>query len=175
MLNTELQQAEKNFLELVAKNQPRILRICRAYAWNPQDQEDLYQEVLLQIWRSLSGLKDPATASTWLYRVALNTAISFVRKQAPRRDRVSAFSHEQIRQAAEQRQPAEEQDSAELAALYEVIAKLDGVEKARITLFLEDLSYEEIAEVMGLNPGHVGVLLHRVKKKLSSLIHEVRT
>lgn len=172
-MKPEVQRTEQEFLELVNRNQPRILRLCRAYAWNPQDQEDLYQEVLVQIWRGLSRLKDPAVANTWIYRVTLNTAISFVRKRSVRHDRVTALGHEQIRQAAEDRQNTPTEDSAALDSLYEAIAKLDGVEKAIVTLFLEDLSYEQIAEVMGLNPGHVGVLLHRVKKKLSSLIEEV--
>ncbi|MSU57033.1 MAG: hypothetical protein EXS35_02430 [Pedosphaera sp.] len=70
---------EHKFLELVNENRNRILRVCRVYSWNSADQDDLYQEILSQIWRGLPGLKEKQFANTWLYRVAINTAISFVR------------------------------------------------------------------------------------------------
>ena len=70
------------------ENRNRILKVCRVYAWNPADQDDLYQEILFQIWRGLPALKEKQFASTWLYRVAINTAISFVRKRTTRSDRV---------------------------------------------------------------------------------------
>src|SRR5687768_5864936 len=73
---------EHTFLELVNENRSRILRVCRVYAWNSADQDDLYQEILFQIWRGLPTLKEKQFASTWLYRVALNTAMSFARKRA---------------------------------------------------------------------------------------------
>ena len=79
---------EQKFLELLNENQNRVLRICRVYAWNSADQDDLYQEILFQIWRGLPDLKEKQFANTWLYRVAINTALSFVRKRASRSDRV---------------------------------------------------------------------------------------
>jgi RNA polymerase sigma-70 factor (ECF subfamily) len=173
-LNTELQDGDRGFLALVNENRPRILKICRVYAWNRADQDDLHQEILVQIWRSLPSLKEAGHADTWLYRVALNTAITFLRKRASRHARTFTFDHEQIRRVADQQpQHPSHDDSAQLAALYEAIAKLDEVEKALITLFLEDLSYEQMAEVMGVSLSHVGVMLHRAKKKLSTLIQEV--
>jgi len=173
MLNTVKNDGEQGFLALVNQNRPRILKVCRVYAWNREDQDDLYQEVLLQIWRSLPSLKEAAHADTWLYRVALNTAISFLRKRAAARHAFTfSFDHEQIRRVADAQQPARQEDSARLAALYEAIAKLDEVEKALITLFLEDFSYEQIADVLGLSASHAGVMLHRVKKKLAALTRE---
>src|SRR5687768_6083529 len=79
---------EHRFLELLNENRNRILRVCRVYAWNSADQDDLYQEVLCQIWRALPDLKEKQFANTWLYRVAINTAISFARKLGLRSDRV---------------------------------------------------------------------------------------
>jgi RNA polymerase sigma-70 factor (ECF subfamily) len=172
-LNAEFQNGDQEFLALVNENRPRILKICRVYAWNREDQDDLYQEILVQIWRSLPSLKEAAHADTWLYRVALNTAITFLRKRAARK---SAFTltldHQEIRRVADEQQGASQEDSAQLSALYEAIAKLDEVEKALITLFLEDLSYEQMAEVLGVSASHIGVMLHRVKKKLSALTQE---
>jgi RNA polymerase sigma-70 factor (ECF subfamily) len=163
---------EGEFLGLVSGNRQRILRICRVYAWNPQDQEDLYQEVLFQIWRALPNLKEKSHANTWLYRVALNTAITFVRKQTAAGRRSTPLEHDQLRELAESRQQNPAPHNPQLDSLYEAINQLDKLEKAIITLFLEDLSYEEIGEVLGLNTSHVGVMLHRAKKKLSLLMKE---
>jgi RNA polymerase sigma-70 factor, ECF subfamily len=164
---------EYKFLELVNENRNRILRVCRVYAWNSADQDDLYQEILSQIWRGLPGLKEKQFANTWLYRVAINTAISFVRKRASGSDRVVHFEHADLTRAIESRQVTQENSDDRMADLYSAIYKLDPIEKALVTLFLEDLTYEQIAEATGINANHVGVMLHRAKKKISSLMKEV--
>lgn len=161
---------EDEFLELVNWNRQRILRICRVYGWNAQDEEDLYQEILFQIWRALPGLKEKSHANTWLYRVALNTAVSFVRKHTAA-SRGTPVAHEQLREMLDQQAHPPSRDP-KIDSLYEAISQLEKMEKAVITLFLEDLRYEEISDVLGLNGSHVGVLLHRAKKKLSLLMKE---
>lgn len=163
---------EQQFLDLIEGNRPRILRLCRVYAWTVPDQEDLYQEILFQIWRALPGLQVAAHANTWLYRVALNTAISFVRKSRAGVRQAVPVEQGQIRELIEQRQPLHAEANPEVERLYEAIAKLDKVERALVTLFLEDLSYEEMAEVVGLSASHVGVMLHRAKKKLTQFMQE---
>ncbi len=144
------------------------------YAWVLQDQEDLYQEILFQIWRGLPNLKKQGYANTWLYRVALNTAISFVRKSSSQRN-VVPVEHDRLLEWSDQRQQAGvgTERNSQIDSLYDALAKLNKVEKGLITLYLEDLSYEEIAEVMGMNANQVGVMLHRTKKKLSELMREV--
>ena len=163
---------EHRFLELVNENQNRILKVCRVYAWNPSDQEDLYQEILFQIWRALPGLKENAYANTWLYRIAINTSISFTRKRTARGGRALQFDHAELTRHIEARQTHDHQHDDTLSKLYEAIAQLDAVERALITLFLEDLSYEQIADVLGVSANNVGVMLHRAKKKLSALMTE---
>jgi RNA polymerase sigma-70 factor (ECF subfamily) len=163
---------EHKFLELVNENRNRILRICRVYAWNSADQDDLYQEILFQIWRGLPELKEKQFASTWLYRVAINTAISFVRKRASRFSRLVHFEQADLTRAIESRQATEDNTDERIANLYAAIYKLDPLEKALVTLFLEDFSYDQIAEATGISAGNVGVMLHRTKKKLSSLMKE---
>ena len=165
---------EHKFLELVNENQNRILKVCRVYAWNSADQEDLYQEILFQIWRALPGLKDPAYANTWLYRIAINTSISFTRKRAVRGLRALQLGHDELTRHIEARQAQDGRDDDSLAKLYEAIAQLGAVERALITLFLEDLTYEQMAEVLGVSANNVGVMLHRAKKKLSALMTETR-
>src|SRR5205823_12387849 len=163
---------EQKFLELVNENRNRILRVCRVYSWNSADQDDLYQEILFQIWRGLPGLKQDAYANTWLYRVPINTAISFVRKRAAGSDGVVHFEHADLTRMIESRQTTEEHTDDRMAIPYPAIYKLDPLEKALVTLFLEDLTYEQIAEATGISANHVGVMLHRAKKKLSCLMKE---
>ena len=163
---------EHKFLELVNENRNRILRICRVYAWNPADQDDLYQEILFQIWHGLPALKEKQFANTWLYRVAINTAISFVRKRASGPDRVIHFEPADLTRTIESRQATEENANDRIANLYTAIYKLNPIEKALVTLFLEDLTYEQMAEVTGISASNVGVILHRAKKKLSRLMKE---
>jgi RNA polymerase sigma-70 factor (ECF subfamily) len=163
---------EGKFLGLVNENRNRILRVCRVYAWNPADQDDLYQEILFQIWRGLPALKEKQFASTWLYRVAINTAISFVRKRSSNSGRVIHFEHRDLTRTIESRQTAGETDDSAIANLYSAIYRLDPLEKAVITLFLENLTYEQIADATGITASNVGVMLHRAKKKLSGLIKE---
>ena len=163
---------EHKFLELVSENRNRILRVCRVYAWNSADQDDLYQEILFQIWRGLPALKEKQFANTWLYRVAINTAISFARKRASRACRVVQVEHADLTRTIESRQTTEENTDDRIAILYTAIYKLDPLEKALVTLFLEDFTYEQIAEATGISPNNVGVMLHRAKKKLSGLMTE---
>lgn len=164
---------EQQFLALINGNRPRILKVCRVYAWNAADQDDLYQEILFQIWRALPGLKQDTHANTWLYRIAINTSISFVRRRATRGGQALALDHEQLTHHIESRQTHDDGAKEQLARLYDAIAQLNEVEKALVTLFLEDFSYEEMAEVLGLSASNVGVMLHRAKKKLSTMMQEV--
>ena len=163
---------EHKFLELVNENRNRILKVCRVYAWNAADRDDLYQEILFQIWRGLPGLKQDTYANTWLYRIAINTSISFVRRRAARGGPAVPLDHEQLTHHIESSQTHDDGAEEQLARLYDAIAQLNEVEKALVTLFLEDFSYEEMAEVLGLSASNVGVMLHRAKKKLLTLMQE---
>ena len=165
---------EHKFLELVDENRNRILKVCRVYAWNSADQDDLYQEILFQIWRGLPALKEKQFANTWLYRVAINTAISFVRKRTIRSDRVVYIGHADLTRTIESRQATQETADDRIANLYSAIFKLDPLEKALITLFLEDFTYEQMAEVTGISANNVGVMLHRTRKKLFCLMEAAK-
>jgi RNA polymerase sigma-70 factor, ECF subfamily len=165
-------QDEQRFLDLISENRAKILKVCRVYAWNAADQDDLYQEILFQIWRGLPGLKENAYANTWLYRIATNTSISFVRRRAARGGPAVPLDHEQLTRHIERHQAEDGGKEDRLARLYTAIAQLDEVEKALVTLFLEDFSYEQMAEVLGISASNVGVLLHRAKKKLYGLMQE---
>jgi RNA polymerase sigma-70 factor (ECF subfamily) len=159
-------------MELVNENRNRILRVCRVYSWNSADQDDLYQEILFQIWRALPGLKEKQFANTWLYRVAINTAMSFARKRASRSGRVVHIEPADLTRTIESQQTPVENNDERLGRLYNAIHKLNPIEKALITLFLEGFTYEQIAEATGITATNVGAMLHRAKKKLSTLMME---
>lgn len=157
---------------MIAENRLRLLNVCRVYAWGHADQEDLYQDMLFQIWRALPNLRDKKYAATWLYRIALNTAVSFVRKDKARRRRI-ACDIDPAEHEISEFHPASDADQRErLTQLHEAIAQLKVTDKAVVTLFLEGLSYAEIADVLGVTENNAGVILHRAKKKLATLMKE---
>jgi RNA polymerase sigma factor (sigma-70 family) len=148
---------EAQFLALIKEHQKIIHKICRLY------REDLFQEITFQLWKSFPDFKGDAKISTWIYRIALNTAIATFRKKKPNIEYTSVLPD-----------LPEEQQSEELSLrqerLFTVLKQLDDSEKAIIALYLEDLNYQQIAEVIGINENYVGVKLNRIKNKIQKLL-----
>jgi RNA polymerase sigma-70 factor (ECF subfamily) len=149
-----------------------VVKIARAYTHSSADCQDLAQEILLQVWSSLPQFEGRASPATWFYRVALNTALSWHRKERRRQTR------EQPLLVVEEL-PAAEQDSARQAAdreivdrLYTAIRQLPQTDAARVLLYLDDLTYREMAEVLGISENHVGVKLSRARRALGLLLSE---
>ena len=156
-------QNKKAFSELIHKNQAIIHKITRVYENSWADREDLFQEICLQLWLSYPNFREEAKFSTWMYRVALNTAISNVRKKK------NSFSFEPLRET--DRIPEQNSNNAEQAQLlYSAISKLNRIDKAIILLWLEEKNYEEIATIMGTSKTNVSVKLVRIKRKLEELV-----
>lgn len=150
-----------------------VYKVARAFAPIEADLQDLIQEILLQMWCSLPRFEGKAKASTWIYRVALNTALAWRRKetkhhatQTPLID-IEALPGSEAESA--QRLDREEQ----VSRLYDAIHQLPKVDAALVLLYLEDLSYREMAEVLGLSESNVGVRLNRARKALAELMKEV--
>lgn len=173
-MDSDSHNSEGKFVALVNENRLKILKVCHVYAWNREDQQDLYQEILFQIWRSLPKLRDITYTNTWLYRVALNTSITFARKHMLRREKTVNRHHGEIAELPDATAVQQPESNPQLTALYQAISKLDPMEKAVVTLFLEEMSYEQIAEITGITGSNVGVTLHRAKKKLSALMEGSR-
>jgi RNA polymerase sigma-70 factor (ECF subfamily) len=165
---------EALFLRLVRENETRLRKICRVYARDIEAREDLYQDILVQLWRSLPSFEGNAAASTWLYRVALNTALSAQRGAAGRRETPLDAADEAHPVWRDGRPPADEHLVAteRLERLYAAIDRLSDIDKALVTLYLEERSYHEMADVLGLSESHVGVKLHRIKKALAAWLAE---
>jgi RNA polymerase sigma-70 factor, ECF subfamily len=150
-----------------------VLKVARAYTLTAEEREDLAQEILLQLWRSLPQFQGRASASTWVYRVALNTALGWHRKEGRRRARQQPlFEPEDLPFAG--MNSAEQLHQREVVErLYAAIRQLPKAEAALVLLYLEDLSYREIAGVLSVSESNVGVKLNRAKKALGELMKEV--
>ena len=154
------------FLELVNRYQPVIHRVCRMYADSPEDRRDLFQETLYQLWRSYPSFKGWSNFSTWVYRIALNTAITALRREKKRPYNVE-FQDDMQQVPA----PSGALDDAQRTGrLYRAIRSLNDVERALVMLYLDELSYKEMADVLGLSESNVGVKLNRIKAKLQHIL-----
>lgn len=153
---------ESRFRTLVRDNHGRLRRIARSYAASGED-EDLLQDMLVQIWRSLPGFDGRSLASTWVYRVALNTALGSLRKRYAQPS-TTPMAHDTLVPLA----AASVGDPTDPGALLDrFLAELPPLDRAVLMLSLDDLSYPEIAEVTGLNPNAVGIRLHRIKQRFN--------
>ncbi|MBC5991542.1 RNA polymerase sigma factor [Pontibacter cellulosilyticus] len=150
------------FLELISQHQGIIHKICRLYRDTPEDRQDLFQEVVYQLWKSYPKFRQEASISTWMYRIALNTALASLRKPTLKinyTDTLPDILSESSTYADDQQEQ-----------LFKALKQLNDGEKALVTLFLEEMSYKEMADVLGISEGNVGVRLNRIKNKLMNLI-----
>ena len=150
-----------------------VLKVARAYTLTPEDCQDLAQEILLQVWRSLPQFEGRASASTWVYRVALNTALGWRRKEGRRRARQQPLLEPEDLPVAGLNSAEQLQQREVVERLYAAIRQLPKADAALVLLYLEDLSYREMAEVLGISESNVGVKLNRAKKALGELMKEV--
>ncbi|HEY3372856.1 MAG TPA: sigma-70 family RNA polymerase sigma factor [Prolixibacteraceae bacterium] len=155
---------EKEFLKLVHDYQKIIYKVCKVYRDKVEDQEDLFQEIVYQLWKSYPTFKGESKISSWMYKVSLNTAMAMYRKGKPDIDYLEEFP--------EQIHPSTEMKVSENAErLFGALRKLNDPEKALIALYLEDFSYQEIAAIVGISESNVGVKLNRIKSKLKTILN----
>lgn len=147
------------FAEVLAQDGP-VRRICFMYSKPEAPYADLYQEVMANLWRGLDKFRGEAKLSTWVYRTAINTCISYLRLNSRH------GGHSSLDEAAHLVAGDDSERADQLSAMYRLINELDAVEKAVIMLWLDENSYEQIAEVTGLSPANVAVKLHRIRTKL---------
>jgi len=156
---------ERLFHELFAENQSRIQRLCYGYLGPTGEVDDLFQDIMVNVWNSLPAFRGEARASTWLYRIAVNTALIYRRKRRPTgplpelRD-PGRGAHQGL------------EDEERLAALRAAIATLPDQDRVVVTLLLEGLSYKDISEITGLTVNYVGVKISRIKQVLEERLTE---
>ena len=156
----------EEFVQIIQQHEGIIYKITRAYEANPEYQKDLYQEVVFQLWKAYPSFRKEAKISTWIYRVALNTSLTYRKRGQKQRNHVlSGFQLPEV---------VEEEDSfkeEQIRQLYQQIQRLKLVDRALILLYLEGKSYEEIGSIMGFSSTNVGTRLNRIKNKLRTLVN----
>ncbi len=156
---------EERFIQLIKDNEGIIFKITTIYTDNRYDQQDLYQDVVYQLWKYFDSFRNESKISTWMYRVALNTAITRTKKEKKAGKRIS-IDQVVVRQTDHYDTGFEER----LKILYAHIRDLNSLEKGLILLLLEGKKYEEIAVITGLSPSNVGTRISRVKQKFKTRI-----
>jgi len=165
----ERRQKEK-FLKLISEHQDLIRKVAAMYYKNKADQEDAFQEILVNLWKAYPTFRGESKITTWMYRVALNTVISGFRKASNRVHR----NRSDVNISDELVKPERENVSNEdIDVLYQSIERLTDIEKAVIMLYMEEKTYDDIAEIMGMTRTNVGVKINRIKKKLQKLYKEL--
>lgn len=168
-------ERETRFHAWLGEHRGVFYKIARSHASSSAEQEELFQDMALQLWRSLPGFREQCRPVTWIYRVCFNTALEWRRGQRRRR---LANADEQDRGAqivSSEPRPGWTQEEGELLArLYSAIQTLPDGERAVVVLSLDALSYREIGEITGLSENHVGVTLSRARSKLADSLKEVR-
>ena len=160
-----MENLEQEFLSVIREYERVIYKVCYLYANPNAPLNDLYQEVILNIWKAFPKFRRECKVSTWIYRISLNTCISFLRKEKNIPEIVT------LTQEADRTEENDE-TQAMLRQLYQMINRLGQLEKSIILLYLEEKSYEEIAEITGLTVTNVATKLSRIKDKLKKMKKE---
>jgi RNA polymerase sigma-70 factor, ECF subfamily len=142
-----------------------IIKMCRAYTNSQEDFEDYYQEVCLQIWKSKDNFKGQSEWSTWVYRLSLNVCMTLLKKK---KNSYQHFASDSLPDEVMEDSHAFTDES--LNQLYSAIRKLSEVDRGVILLYLEEKSYQEIADIIGTNPNNIGVRIKRIKERLKKLL-----
>ncbi len=163
---SNMSSLEKEFLEKIEKHKGVIFKISKMYMDNFDDQKDLFQEITFQVWKAYPTFEGKSQFSTWLYRVALNTAIIFL-KSEKKRSFIQNYEVDKFKIVADDYNDDQEK---KLAKMYKAIQQLNEIDKALIFYYLQDYSGKEIAENMGITEVNARVKLNRAKEKLKQLI-----
>ncbi|MEM1083564.1 MAG: RNA polymerase sigma factor [Verrucomicrobiota bacterium] len=159
-------QQKQTLLRWLESHRGIIYKVVRAYAYQAQDQEDLFQEIATQLWKAAPRFRGEAKESTFVYQVSLYAALSWTRKERRRKEDPAEFNDsDQVLF-----QTCEDQPDPRLDWLYECIHKLDESDRSLTLLLLDGLSHREIAEIMGISANNVGVKLLRIKRRLTNLL-----
>ncbi len=159
-------ELSKQFISLLEVNKGILYKVARTYAREEEEIKDLIQEISIQVWKSFPKFKSDYKFSTWLYRIALNVAISNLRKESKRTSSTEPISARFIQIAA----PPDDPQNEQINQLYQVIGELKSFDRALMLLYLEEKSYVEIADILGISESNVATKLNRLKKILKEKI-----
>ncbi len=164
-------EQETIFLNGLEHNQEKLFRICSIYSKDDEDAKDLFQEVLVHVWRSMSTFKGNSSIGTWMFRIALNVCLRFKSKYTKNQNRLIRLDSMTISNLRTEENSIEENEK--LKALRKCVKNLNEGDKAIIALYLEGVVYKEISIILGLSENHVAVKVKRIKSKLFNCINEI--
>ena len=159
----DTKEKEKEFLEMIEAQKHTIYKVCYMYADDQEDLNDLFQETVLNLWKSFPRYRGDSALNTWVYRIAMNTCITFLRHSNSRPQTVPMTA--QVAGCLE----TDEETASQLRDLYKLINQLGKLERALILLWLEEQSYQEMADILGLSKANVAVKLTRIREKLKKI------
>ena len=160
-------ELEKKFVQLLDKHQNIVHKICRMYTDTQPQHKDLFQDITVQLWKAYPKFRGDAKFSTWMYRVALNTAITLYRKKK-RQIKTQNFDDISFKIEANYYDDTTEQN---LKLMYSALKQLNDIDKALVLLYLEDKNYAEISETLGISEVNARVKMNRIKKKLKTILN----
>lgn len=168
---TKLQPDKHQFLSILEENKKIIFKVCNSYCANPEDRKDLTQEVIIQLWKSFDKYNPQYKLSTWIYRIALNVSISFYRSEHKIR-KITSPMHDRVIEISDDGEAGEAESNINL--LRQFIDQLDELNRALMILYLDDNSYKEIAEIIGITETNVATKISRIKKGLKQQFSNVK-
>jgi RNA polymerase sigma-70 factor (ECF subfamily) len=168
---TDAQNSKEEFLELIRANRKIIFKVCNSYCKNKSDREDLAQEIIYQLWRSYGSFNQENKFSTWMYRVALNVAISYYRKKKKTDNTISLEEH--LIEIADEDSLNNESEN-NFILLQQFINELKELDRALMILYLEEKSYKETAEILGITETNVATKISRIKEKIKQKFSNIQ-
>jgi RNA polymerase sigma-70 factor (ECF subfamily) len=156
--------SQHEFLQLIEQHRGILVKICSLYARLPEEREDLFQEIIIQLWKAWPSFKGLSKFSTWMYRIALNTSISGLRKK---KAELIYMDHLQIPETVTDDDANRRE---QISALYKAIRELPEIDRAVVMLYLEDHSYEDMEEILGISQGTLRVKMARAREKIKRTI-----
>lgn len=160
-MQMKLPGKSEKFLSVINTNKGIIYKVAQSYCKNIENRNDLVQEIIIQLWKSFENYNEKYEHSTWMYRIALNVAISFYRKS--KKD-LSAPLTDNIIELLKDEEPCEQEENVRL--LYQFINELDELNKALMLLYLDNKTHKEMSEVLGISETNVATKIGRIKEKL---------
>lgn len=157
---TEIRQKEI-FTEWLNKYKSLLFKVVRSYATTRTDQDDLFQEICIQVWKSVPAFKEESAVTTWLYRISLNTALKWMQKEKKYYKNISGIKNSELLH-----EDNTEQSDERLNWLYKEITRLDMVDRSLTLLMLDGFSYKEMGHILGITESNAGVKIHRIKQLL---------
>jgi RNA polymerase sigma-70 factor (ECF subfamily) len=155
-----------DFLKIISQNQNILHKVCHLYTDTNEDREDLFQEILIQIWKSIDQFQSKSKLSTWMYKIALHTAITHLNKSK------RLLNHQyHVKELLSFQELPDRYQEEDYQRLNTAISQLNNIDKAITLLHLEKHSYQDISNMMGITESNVGVRINRIKKQLKTIMH----